>query len=298
MEKALITGGAGFIGHHLANELIKLNYKVNILDNLSTGKKSNIPKKSKFFYGDINNKKLLHKATKNCDIIFHLAACTELQKSIFFPDQTMQDNVISTLNVIKICMKKKIKLVFASSCSVYDLNAKKKLEESKNVNPKNPYAMSKFFSEELIKFYSTNFKLKYNILRFFNVFGKSQNSNGDYAAVLPKFIQSAKKNSTLYLHNNGSQTRDFVHVKDIVKALILTISTSKNLTVNIGSGKSTTIKNLANMIVNKFKSGRIKKGLNLKSNAKFSCANLKNAKKHLNFVPTYSIEDYLNEIKF
>ena len=98
------------------------------------------------------------------------------------------------------------------------------------------------------------------------------------------------------MHNNGSQTRDFVHVKDIVKALILTISSKKNLTVNIGSGKSISIKSLAKMIIKKFNSGKIKKGLHLKSDA-FSCANLKNAKKYLNFEPTYNIKDYLNEIK-
>lgn len=297
MKKILITGGAGFIGHHLANELINLNFQVNIIDNLSTGKKSNIPKKSLFFYGDINNIKLLNKASKNCNIIFHLAACTELQKSIYKPEETLQDNLISTLNVIKICMKRKKKLIFASSCSIYDLKASDKLIEDRDINPKNPYAMSKYFSEELIRFYSNNFKLNYNILRFFNVYGKNQNSKGDYAAVMPKFIKSAKQNRTLYLHNNGSQTRDFVHVKDIVKALILTISSKKNLTVNIGSGKSISIKSLAKMIINKFNSGKIKKGLHLKSDAKFSCANLKNAKKYLNFEPTYNIKDYLNEIK-
>ena len=296
MKKVLITGGAGFIGHHLANELIDLNFKVNILDNLSTGKKSNIPKKSLFFFGDVNDKKLLNKASNNCNIIFHLAACTELQKSIFKPEQTLQDNLISTLNIIKICMKKKIKLIFASSCSIYDLKASAKLIENKNINPKNPYAMSKYFSEELIRFYSQNFKLKYNILRFFNVYGKNQNSKGDYAAVIPKFIKSAKKNQILYLHNNGSQTRDFVHVKDIVKALILTIPTKSDLTVNIGSGKSITIRNLAKMIINKFNSGKIKKGLDLKSDAKFSCANLTKANKYLNFKPSYTIKDYLNEI--
>ena len=297
MKKILITGGAGFIGHHLANKLISLNFKVNIIDNLSTGKKSNIPKKSFFFYGDVNNKKLLNKASKNCDVIIHLAACTELQKSIYKPEETLEDNLISTTNIIKICMKKKKKLIFASSCSVYDLNVSSKLVENKNINPKNPYAMSKYFSEELIRFYSDNFKLSYNILRFFNVYGSKQNSKGDYAAVMPKFINSAKQNGVLYLHNNGSQTRDFVHVKDIVKAIILAISTKKNFTINIGSGKSISIKSLAMMIVNKFNSGKIKKGLNLKSDAKFSCANLKNAKKYLNFEPSYNIKDYLNEFK-
>ncbi len=297
MKKILITGGAGFIGHHLANQLIKLNYRVNILDNLSTGKKNNIPKKSKFYQGDVNNNNVLNNASSNCKYIFHLAACTELQKSIISPDKTIKDNVISTLNVIKICIKKKIKLIFASSCSIYDLNAKTSLVESKNINPENPYAMSKFFSEELIRYYSKNFKLNYQILRFFNVFGKGQNSNSDYAAVIPKFIDSAKKNNFLLLNNGGSQTRDFVHVNDIVNALILSKNVKKNLTLNIGSGKSTKIKDLAKMVVKHLNCGKIKMGLKLKSDAKYSCANIGKAKRELGFYPKYKIIDYLDEIK-
>ena len=296
MKKVLITGGAGFIGHHLAKKLINKSIKVNILDNLSTGKLKNIQKNTKFIKGDVKKYNDVVKASKECDAIFHLAASTQLQKSIVDPSETIQNNVIGTVNIIKICLKKKINLIFASSCSIYDLNAKVKLKENENVNPENPYALSKFIGEKLIKFYGKNQNLKFNILRFFNVFGPNQNENGTYAAVIPTFIKAALKKQKLYLHNKGEQSRDFIHVFDVITALINSANSINNDIYNIGSGKSLKIKNLAKIITKELKCGKLVDGKKLYSDANYSCANISKAIKDLKFKPKNSIKKYLKNV--
>ena len=126
MKKVLVTGGAGFVGSHLVNELIKKKIIVNVIDNLSTGKKKNINKKAIFFKGDIRDKKILKKAISGCDTVYHLAAKTHLQESISKPSECIEINVTGTANIIEECLKKKISIIYASSCSLYPLNYKKK----------------------------------------------------------------------------------------------------------------------------------------------------------------------------
>ncbi len=296
MKKVLVTGGAGFVGSHLVNGLIEKKIKVNIIDNLSTGKKKNLNKKAFFFEGDIRNKKILNRAIKGCDTVYHLAAKTHLQESIAKPSECIEINVTGTANIIEECLKKKIAIVYASSCSLYPLNYNKKISEKDAINPSTPYALSKYLSEELLNFYSQRNKLKTCILRCFNIYGPNQNNNGFYSAVIPIFIKNAKKNNFLILNNTGSQKRDFVYVSDVVDAYIACGIKKIQGTYNIGSGKSISIKNLANKIIKICKKGLKKNGPNLSFDAKFSCSDISLAFKKFNFKPRIKLEEGIKKI--
>ena len=296
MKRILVTGGAGFIGSNLVNKLIENKFEVNVLDNLSTGDKKNINKKSNFIKGDIRDKKILKKALSNCDIVYHLAAKTNIQESIANPSECIEINVTGTANIIEICLARKIKIIFASSCSLYPLNYSKKISENVIINPTTPYAMSKYLSEELLNFYSKKNALETCILRCFNVYGKNQNSKSFYSAVIPKFIKNAHQKKNLILNNSGSQKRDFIYVDDVVSAYIDCGLKKIKGTYNIGFGNSISIRSLANIVIKIVKKGKIKNGPNLSFDAKYSCANILLAKKKFNFNPKIKLEEGIKKI--
>lgn len=292
-KRVLITGGAGFIGSNLAHYLLKKKYSVNIIDNLSNGERKNIPKNVRFLKGDITKINDLEKIVKNCNIIFHLAAKSALQETISEPNKCMSNNILGTANIINLCVKKKILLIFASTCAVYPLNKKKKFSENDYVGNATPYSISKLSSEFLINFYFKQKKLKGNILRFFNVYGNNQKANSEYSAVIPKFILAAKSNKNLLLNNNGKQTRDFIHVSDICRALHIASLKPINQTFNVGSGKETSIKELANEIIKQTGKGKIKKMKKINFDASFSCSNSKKIFRKLGFRYSIFLKDGL-----
>lgn len=282
-KKILITGGAGFIGANLTKFLLKNNFKVNILDNLSNSKKPKSQKNVNFFYGDIRNKKNVYNASKGCFSIIHLAAKSALQETIVNPDECVSNNILGTVNVIDCCIKKKINLVFASTCAVYPFKSKKKFKEKDASNFLTPYSVSKMTCENLINFYVKQKKIKANILRFFNVYGKGQKPDSFYSAVVPKFIKLSKNNSNLTIYNSGNQKRDFINVVDVCVAIIKAVKYKKSDTFNIGTGFTTSIKDLAKIIIKENKSGRIIKAKNTQFDALFSCANMYKTNTKLKF---------------
>ncbi len=294
-KNALIIGGAGFIGHHLANYLTLKNFNVGVLDNLSSGKKNNLSKKNIFYYEDILQGNVLNKIIKKYDLIFHLAAKVELQESIVNPTKTFENNIIGTSKVVEACVKFKKKLLFASSCAVYPLNGNHQFKEEDATMPSLPYSISKKAGEDIINFYLKRKKLSAVILRCFNVYGLKQGSNSQYAAVVPKFIASAKKNMFLKLNNGGNQSRDFVYVDDVCKAYLMLNNLNKVGTYNIGSGVATKIKDLAKMVIKIVSKGKTIKGKQLEDDANFSCADITKIKK-LGFGDTTKIEDGLKKI--
>ena len=275
MKKALITGGAGFIGSNLCEFLLKKKYKVNVIDNLSSGNKANLPKKVNFFLGDINNKKVLYKSSKN---------------------ELVRTNVLGTSNIIERGINNKSKIIFASSCAVYPLNLNKKLRETDICNAETPYGQSKITCENLINFYISTKKIKGSNLRFFNVYGPNQNPQSIYSAVVPKFIKKAKENKFLELNNYGLQSRDFIHVNDVCIALFKAANNKKSGTFNVGTGKSTKIKDLALLIIDIVKRGKIKKKRGLKFDAIYSCANIDKTKRILNFKSEIQLKEGIQEL--
>ena len=254
-KRVLITGGAGFIGSHLAEKLVTLNAQVTILDNLSTGKIENlnqIKDKINFIQGDIRSAKTCDLATKNQDLIFHEAAFVSAAQSCEKPYECYEINVHGTLNILDAANKNKVeKLIFASSAAVYG-NTNQACQENMICEPESPYGASKLTGEKYCQLVSQNSKLQTLSLRYFNVWGDRQDPNGTYASAIAKFKQDMQANNPITIYGDGLQTRDFVHVSKIVNAnLTLALLDKSQLNgqpVNIATGQSQTLLDMINQL--------------------------------------------------
>tara|TARA_A100001011_G_C14297943_1_gene839365 strand:+ start:2012 stop:2902 length:891 start_codon:yes stop_codon:yes gene_type:complete len=289
MKKIIVTGGAGFVGSYLVREFTKKNYKVIVVDNLSEGKKRAIDKKAHFFKKDILDKKFLFKISKNCDAIFHLAAMTNIQKSIRYPKKCMEINLKGTKNVVDACILNNCNLIFASSSAVYPINYKKKITESIKTNPLSPYGISKREAEKFILLRKKKLP-QYSILRFFNIYGKGQNPNSFYSSVIPKFLKQAKNNGILKINNDGNQSRDFININDVIKIYKKIYYKRLSGVFNVGSSKAIKINFLANYIVKKIGKGKIVKGYNRMYDAFYSCASTSKLRKKIKYQISYNLK--------
>ena len=268
----LVTGGAGYIGSHIIELLIKKKIKVFIYDNLVTGYKKLINKKAIFIKGDIKNFKLLAKTIKENDInsIIHLAGYLNISEGQKNKKKYYKNNVIGTLNLVKACKNSNVKnIIFSSSCSVYG-NVKGSVSEKKIPKPKSYYAFTKYKSEQIIKEYEKEFNFKYGILRYFNVAGASQSGNigeieRSYGHLIKNLaIQSTKSKPKVDIFGNNYNTkdgtciRDYIHVSDLANIHILALkkisSSKKSLILNCGYGKGYSVKEIVE-IFQKIKKG-------------------------------------------
>jgi UDP-glucose 4-epimerase len=246
-KKVLVTGGAGFIGFHLCRKLSESNPNVTIYDNLSSGTLKNVKDtpKAKFVKGDILNLKDLYAAEK-ADVIFHLAAQVVVPYSMENPLEDFETNARGTLNVLEKARKDDSRVVFASSAAVYGNPTKFPTPETYGFNPFSCYGLSKVVGEEYCQMYMTQYGLDITILRFANVYGSRCHG------VIHDFIDKLHKNpAKLEIIGTGLQARDFVHVSDVVNAVILAATKENALgkTFNLGFGKTTKIIDLAKMIL-------------------------------------------------
>jgi len=297
--KIIITGGAGFIGKHLVEFLIKKENDITIFDNFS----NSTYESTKYFEnlgvkiikGDIRRLEDINKAVKGNEVVIHLAAKISVDESIKNPSETFQTNVEGTKNVLIACEKNQIKkIIVASSAAVYgESEADVKLTEKSKINPISPYGESKVMMENEIKKITENNDMDYVILRFFNIYGKNQSP--EYAGVITKFIKKIEMNQSLEIFGDGMQTRDFISVKDVVNSIYHSIENGKNQIYNIGSGKPITIKQLAKLMITlskkelKINYNDIKKG-----DIRFSEADISLAKKELHYLPKYTLESIKN----
>ncbi len=252
--KAIVTGGAGFIGSNLVDALVKLKYKVTVIDNLSSGQLKNLKKsksKIKFVKMDIStNLKKLQILFKNVDFVFHLAGLADIVPSIKEPKKYFNSNVTGTLNILEACKNNKIKkFIYAASASCYGIPKKFPTSEETLIDTQYPYALTKYLGEKLVMHYGKVFSMPNISLRFFNVYGPRSRTTGAYGAVFGVFLAQKIFNKPLTIVGNGKQTRDFVHVYDLVNAIIKA-SKSKltNKIYNVGSGKETSVNKIAALI--------------------------------------------------
>lgn len=300
-SKVLVTGGAGFIGSHLVDRLVEKGYAVRVIDNLSTGSIANIKAyvedgRVDFVRGDICDASLVNRNVKDVNWVFHLAALTSVPFSVENPQLTYDTNVTGTLNLLASCARQKVgKFVFASSCAVYGDPRYLPVDERHPTNPISPYAESKLAAERYCLGFHERQLCCSVVLRFFNVFGPRQGLN-DYSGVITRFIDRAKQRLPLVIYGDGTQTRDFVNVHDVVDAIFKCMinSSADGEVFNIGSGKPTSINELAHVIselagappsfaYEKARSGDIK----------HSYANISKAKKLLGYSPRWALEDGL-----
>jgi len=293
--KYAVTGGAGFIGSHLTKNLVERGNEVIVIDNLNTGKKQNVEKISKkidFFEVDVRDFSAIENILKNVDGIFHEAALASVQDSFRIPDEFFDVNVNGTENIFKIAKKLGIKVVYASSSSVYGNPISIPIKENDGKNPFNPYAKTKLEDDKLAEKYARN-GLKVIGLRYFNVFGSGQSK--EYAGVIKLFLERIQQGLPPLINGDGLQVRDFVYVDDVVNANMLAMESNVNGEFfNIGTNSVVSVLDLATMII-KFS------GLKLKpihrppvpGDVKATQADITKAKMMLKWKPTTSIENWL-----
>jgi UDP-glucose 4-epimerase len=241
--KILVTGGAGFIGSHIVDLLIEKGYKVVIIDNLSTGKKENLHLKARFYHEDLSNyekiKEIFEK--EKPEIIYHLAAQVNVRKSVENPIEDAKINILNTLNLLELSIRYRIKhFIFSSTGgAIYGETSKIPTEETTATNPLCPYGCAKLAIEKYLIFYNKTYGLKFTALRYANVYGPRQNSNGE-AGVIAIFFDMMFENKTPTIYG-GIQKRDFVYVEDVARANLLALNDVKSSFYNVGTEKETDI---------------------------------------------------------
>ena len=293
--KYAVTGGAGFIGSHLVKNLVERGNEVIVIDNLNTGKKKNVKKNFKkinFFEVDIRDFSTIEDIMKNVDGIFHEAALASVQDSFRIPDKFFDVNVKGTENIFKIGKKLGIKVVYASSSSVYGNPISIPIKENDDKNPLNPYAKTKLENDKMAEKYAKN-GLKVIGLRYFNVFGPGQSK--EYAGVIKLFLERIQQGLSPLINGDGLQVRDFVYVDDVVNANMLAMESNiDGKFFNIGTGTTISVLDLANMII-KFSGLKLKPihRLAVPGDVRATQADITKAKTMLKWKPTTSIQDWL-----
>lgn len=294
MNKYLITGGAGFIGSNLTDELIKLGNEIVVLDNLSTGKKENLNPQAKFIKADIRNLEEIRPAFEKIDGVFHAAALPRVQFSIENPVETNEINVSGAINVLIASRDAKVKrVVYSASSSVYGNTEVLPTRENTKPNPMSPYGLQKYIGEEYCRLFSLLYGLETVSLRYFNVYGPRMVDSGAYLTVIKVFLNQKAAGEPFTITNDGTQTRDFTHIRDVARANILamqSLNVGKGEAINIGAGKNYSVNQIADLI------GGEKKYIAPRIEPKHALADISLAKKLLNWEPKEKLEEAIKEL--
>lgn len=294
-EKAVVTGGAGFIGSNLVDALIEKGFNVHVIDNLSAGKKENVNKKAVLHVADITNFDAISPIIKNADYVFHLAALPRVQYSIEYPLETNKANVEGTLNVLVAAQRAGVKkVVYSASSSAYGDQPVMPLREDMSAMPKSPYGLQKHIGELYCSMWSMIYGLPTVCLRYFNVYGPRLDPSGSYPFVIGKFLKQRKEGKPMTITGDGKQTRDFTHVRDVVNANILAAKSKKvknGEVINIGAGHNYSINDVAGLIEGpiEYVLPRLEPHDTLADNSK--------AKNLLGWTPKVSFEKGISELK-
>ena len=294
-KRALVTGGAGFIGSHLTRRLLADGWHVTVIDDLSEGKWANLPRHKNLTKHKRSILDPISALVKDTDVIFHLAALPRLQRSVDDPLQTHKVNVDGTLNLLLEAKKHNVKrFVFASTSSVYGNKNKTPFREDMIPDPLVPYSLQKLTSEGYCQLFSRLWGLPTIILRYFSVYGPAMNPHSPYALLIPKFIKLMKLGKTPVINGDGKQTRDFTYIDDVVEATILAArSPISGEVLNIGSGNTISVLRVVELL-NKYLGKRIRPTHGpAVIEPRVTLANSAKAKKLLGWKPTICLEDGL-----
>ncbi len=294
--KTLITGGAGFIGGHLVDRLIKEGHKAAVIDNLSTGKKENLNPKADFHNLDICDFNRIRPLFKDVEFVFHLAAVPRVPVSVKDPVGTAKSNILGTVNVFKAAIDARVKrVIFASSSSVYGNQENLPLKEDMKPNPLSPYALQKLVGEQFANLFTKLYKIPIVCLRCFNVYGPRIDFNSDYSLVIGKFLRQKAQDKPLTIFGDGEQTRGFCYIDDVVEANIKAAQSEKlkgGEVINIGSEKSHSINYLAKII-----SGEVQYLAPRLGDIRHTKADLARAKDLLGWQPEVPFEKGLKKVQ-
>ncbi|MBO1626029.1 NAD-dependent epimerase/dehydratase family protein [Bacillus arachidis] len=295
--KALVTGGAGFIGSHIVGSLLKNNIEAVVIDNLVTGHKYNIPSKVAFYNLDIRDQNVdkIFMIEKP-DFVIHQAAQVSVQESAKQPFYDCSENIMATVNILQSCIKYNVKkIIHASTAAVYGNPKYLPIDENHDLNPVSFYGLSKLTSETYIQLFSKLYGLKYTILRYANVYGARQNAEGE-SGVISIFIDRLLKNCSPIIYGSGNQTRDFIFVKDVAHANFLALKRADNQICNISSNQQTSVNELLDILYKLMKKEdkRIYKEERLGDIIHSYLLNNK-SEKYLNWEPEFSLLQGLKE---
>ncbi len=303
-EKVLITGAAGFIGYNFAKYMLARGYEVIAVDNLSRGSKNKFEELKEngcdTYVTDIRDTEKISIILRNTrpSFIVHLAALISVQESFLYPEEYFDVNVIGTLKLLKTLYDHQInRMVYISSAAVYGNPLDLPIKENHPTLPLSPYGLTKLAGEHLTRILSSRFGVEFVILRLFNVYGPGQNPLNPYSGVISKFVYNALRKENLVIFGDGNQSRDFIHVQDVVRAIELSLKTENtNEIYNIGSGKQVTINELAKKIVQVVGEGKIIYTKPREGDIKHSYADISKAKDKLGFKPKINIEEGITNL--
>ncbi len=298
--KVVVTGGAGFIGSHIVEQWLSEDAEVHIIDNLRSGYLSNVEifPSVIFHKGSVTNRDFVFKILQNADYVHHLAALVSVPESIEKPEECYEININGLINVLDASKEFGIKkIVLSSSAAIYGENPISPKTVDLEPDPKSPYGTTKFQGEELLKLYNMNDGLGAISLRYFNVFGPRQDPKSQYAAAVPIFVEKALKNEEIKIYGDGTQTRDFIFVKDVVKANILAAKNeSVNGVFNVATGNAISINEIAKLVISEIGSkSQIVYEKERPGDIKHSLASIEKTKEELNFNPEYDLLKGLKE---
>ena len=298
MKKVVVTGGAGFLGSHLVPALQTEGYEVHVVDNLIAGKRENVPKGATLHEVDIRDKQALTNLFQSFGEIagvFHLAALPRVQFSIDHPEEAHDVNINGTLNVLLAARDAKAgRVVYSASSSAYGDQDVLPLHEGLLPKPMSPYALHKYVGEHYCKNFSLHYGLPTVSLRYFNLYGPKADPNGPYAQAIIKFIDQREHGKPMTITGDGEQTRDCVHVRDVVRANILALTDERvgnGEVMNIGSGKDYSVNAVADLI------GGEKVYIAPRVEPRHTRADITRAKELLGWAPTISLEEGIAELK-
>ncbi len=244
---ALVTGGAGFVGSHLTDALVEDN-DVTVVDDLSNGRRRNVPDEAEFVEADVADREALSELVADADVVFHQAAQVSVDHSVEAPVGSHETNVDATLALLELAREHDVRVVLASSCAIYGQPESVPLSETDPLEPTSPYGLEKLTVDHYARLYHDLYDLKTVALRYFNVYGPRQ-AGGDYSGVISIFLDRAADGDPITVHGDGTQTRDFVHVEDVVRANLLAATTDNvGEAYNVGTGESISIRELAELV--------------------------------------------------
>ncbi|WP_313892097.1 NAD-dependent epimerase/dehydratase family protein [Psychrobacillus sp.] len=295
--KVIVSGGAGFIGSHLVDELISRGVEVHILDNLVSGKLEQVNPHAHMYVVDICSEEARRIVVDvQPDAFFHLAAQADVGKSVQHPKYDADVNIIGTINMLEACRQAKVrKFIFASTSAVYG-NLSKDLLSEKDVSiPASYYGLSKMTAESYIRLFYELYRQSYTILRYANVYGPRQKPKGE-GGVVAVFLDRIKKGGHIHVHGDGQQTRDFIYVKDIVAANIAALDRGAQETIQVSTSQRTSINEILGLLTDTYGISVDKEFTDAREgDIKHSCLCNEKAKKLLNWNPAYKIGEGLKE---
>ena len=295
MKKAVVTGGAGFIGSNLSHALVGAGWETHIIDIDPSFRKDALPKEATLHVLDVRSTDAIQPVMEGADVVFHLAAVPRVPYSIEHPVETTDQNVTGTVSALTAAARGKVRrFIYSASGSAYGEQSVLPLSETMEANPVNPYGLQKYVGELFAKLWSATYDIETVSLRYFNVYGPGMDPNGAYALAIGKFALARKNNEPITIFGDGTVTRDFTHVSDVVRANLLAAESKKvgkGESINIGAGPQPSIKALADMF-----GGEIVYGP-ARIEAHDSLADNRKAKELLGWEPRVHLEDGIMALK-